>query len=96
MTRDAKGRFVKGNGGGPGRPPKNREAEETFYSILQGRVSEQDIAEIVDKTVKQAKTGNKDARKILFDYLCGAPEQYINLNHSGVELIWDWDRNKPE
>ena len=75
--RDANGRFVRGNRcaeggkGGPGRP--KREREERFLEITLAAVTFEDWRKIVKRAVLLAKTGNKDARKFLADYIIGPP-----------------------
>jgi len=79
--RDARGRFVKGNGAskgnGGGRPPKKR--EERYYEITISTVTFSDWERIVQKAAEQAKRGDSTARKWLADYLVGTPEQNINI-----------------
>jgi len=93
--RDARGRFVSGNGvakgnkGGPGRPPKKR--EERYYEILVSTVTYTDWTAIVKKAADQARRGDATARKWLADYIVGTPVQ--NLDIGGgllVEYINDW------
>ena len=71
MERDEKGHFIKGNGGGPGRP--KRPKEEKYWRILLTSVSTDDWRAIVAKAVEQAKRGDSIARKWLADYLIGPP-----------------------
>lgn len=73
--RGADGRFVKGNPGGPGRPPKER--EEKYYEILLNTVTFADWKEIIQKAAAQAKKGDATARKWLSDYIVGAPVQRV-------------------
>ena len=71
MTRDENGRFIKGNGGGPGRPRKEREVE--YYRIMQLHVTPDRWGKIVQKALEQAERGDAVARKWLADYLIGPP-----------------------
>jgi hypothetical protein len=71
VERDKQGHFIKGNGGGPGRP--KRPKEEKYWRILLTSVSADDWRAIVDKAVEQAKRGDAVARKWLADYLVGPP-----------------------
>lgn len=80
VERDAKGRFVKGWNGGPGRPPKER--EEKYYSIAMNTVTYSDWAKIIAKAAEQARRGDAQARKWLSEYL--AP-QALRLEHSGAD-----------
>lgn len=78
MTRDEKGRFVKGACGNPhGRPPKEREIR--FYEITLATVTFDDWREIVKRAVQDAKRGDTAARKWLSDYLMGTPEQNVSI-----------------
>ncbi len=86
MTRDENGRFVKGNGGGPGRPKREREVE--YYRILQTAVSPEDWQLIVNKAVSEAKRGDAVARKWLADYLIGPPVERKEIaNPPGEKLL---------
>jgi len=71
MERDKNGRFVAGNGGGPGRPKKVR--EERFLEIMLAAVTFEDWRAIIKRAVTLARIGNKDARKFLADYILGPP-----------------------
>jgi hypothetical protein len=93
MTRDEKGRFVKGSAGNPhGRPPKEREVR--FYEITLATVTFDDWKEIVARAVQDAKRGDTAARKWLADYLIGTPEQKLDVTSNGntvfVEYVNDW------
>lgn len=79
--RDKNGRFAKGNGGGPGRPRKQREIR--YYEVTQESCTFADWKEIVKKAVQDAKTGDTAARRWLSDYLMGAPQQYLDLTSLG-------------
>ena len=82
--RDANGRFVKGNNGGPGRPPVAR--EERFMEITLSTVTFKDWADIIRKAVSQAKRGNANARKFLADYLMGPPNQRMDITSGGERI----------
>jgi hypothetical protein len=92
MVRDDKGRFGKGNEGGPGRPRKDREVR--FYEITLSAVTFDDWREIVERAVQDAKRGDQAARKWLADYLIGTPEQRVDVTSNGntifVEYVNDW------
>ena len=75
MERTEKGTFAKGNGGGPGRPKKER--EDKYYEITLNTVSFEQWKRIVTRAAKQAENGDSVARKWLADYLQGAPVQKI-------------------
>lgn len=97
--RDSKGRFVKGVSGNPngrnGISPKDKELEKDYYKILQTTVTAQDFREIIEKTVYQAKRGNYQARKHLFEYILGAPENYVNVLHDGLPDMIAFDPHEP-
>ena len=87
MTRNEKGQFIKGNGGGPGRPKKER--EERFYEITLEACTYDDWRAIVKKAVDQAKKGDQAARKFLADYLIGPPVQKQEISgKDGNEVIF--------
>lgn len=73
MTRDKNGRFVAGNGGGPGRP--KRDIEHKYLDITLANCSQSEWREIVKKAVQQAVRGDAVARKWLADYIIGTPVQ---------------------
>jgi len=77
-VRGKDGKFIKGSGGGPGRPPKKR--EERYLDILISKVTFADWEKIVQKAAKQAAAGNAVARKWLSDYLVGQPPQKHELS----------------
>jgi len=68
-TRDQRGRFVKGNSGGPGRP--TRRAEEEYLVALTDAVTLADWKKIVIKAVEDAKEGDHQARQWIGRYLIG-------------------------
>ena len=72
-VRGKDGKFIKGSGGGPGRPPKKR--EERYSEIMLSCVTFVEWEKIVKKAASQAKGGNAVARKWLSDYLMGPPVQ---------------------
>lgn len=82
MTRDEKGRFIKGVSGNPkGRSP--REVEEEYRQILVTSVTKEDWAMIVKRAVSDAKKGDTAARKFIADYLIGLPVQ--RNEHTGAD-----------
>jgi len=79
-------RFVKGQSGNPnGRPKKQR--EERYHEIMLNTVTFDDWEYIIDKAVKQAKSGDAVARKWLSDYLIGAPVQKVAGTGKDGELV---------
>ena len=92
--RGPDGKFIKGNGGGPGRPTKER--EERYHEIMLNTVTFKDWTEIVQKAAAQAKKGDAVARKWLSDYLVGPPIQKQEITGKDgesfvVNLSWGDD-----
>jgi hypothetical protein len=69
--RDAKGKFVKGNAGGPGNPLAARVSKLRF--ALVNAVTVEDIEEVIAALVKQAKEGDVAAMRELFSRVLGRP-----------------------
>jgi stage V sporulation protein SpoVS len=86
IEHDGRGKFAKGNRGGPGRPKKER--EEKFYEILVTSVSASDWQAIISKAVDQAKRGDAVARKWLADYLIGPPIEKKEISGSDGGAIF--------
>jgi hypothetical protein len=79
MTRDDKGRFVKGQSGNPkGRSKK--EVEESYLQAFRDGVSPGDWAAIIARAVSDAKRGDPAARKFVADYLIGPAVQKQELS----------------
>lgn len=67
--RDGRGRFAKGNSGGPGNPHARR-VQPLRGALLQA-VSADDVRAIVLKLVERAKAGDLDATRELLDRVLG-------------------------
>ena len=67
--RTARGRFAKGNPGGPGNPYARRVAD--LRAALLESVTEQDIRAVARALVKRAKEGEIPAIRELLDRLMG-------------------------
>ena len=76
-ARDENGKFINGNGGGPGRPKKEREVR--YAEIMQTACTFTEWRKICLKAVEQARRGDATARKWLADYLVGVPKQKMEL-----------------
>ena len=63
MSRDERGRYAKGNCGGPGRP--KAQTEEQYLTTLSETVTIDDWLAITEKAVDQAKQGDHRARQWL-------------------------------
>src|SRR4051812_32481575 len=74
--RDAKGRFAKGNRGGPGNPFARQVAD--LRSAFLARVTEADMAAIADAVLVKARQGDVAAAKLLFQYVLGKPLDGLN------------------
>ena len=84
--RDKSGKFVAGNAGGPGRPP--RATERDYLVALSESCSTDDWQEIVSKAVDDAKSGDAKARSWLAGYLVGEPGSRGEMLHSlAVEFV---------
>ena len=70
--RDGKGRFTAGNKLAKGNPHAKRVA--ALRSALLNAVSEEDIQEVVQALVREAKDGNVSAAKELLGRVLGPPE----------------------
>lgn len=86
--RDSKtGRFTKGNGGGPGRPPK---APKSLVAALKERL---DPDELAAELIRRAKISDS-LLMYLYNRVEGMPHQSAEVEHKGgldVTLKWDSD-----
>ena len=97
MNRDEKGRFVRGCEAGPGRTPK--EIKGTYLEILQEAVTPADWLKVAQKALRQAMSGDKNARQWLSDYLLGKPIQELTVEtreEKKIILTWDDDDAEPD
>jgi hypothetical protein len=69
--RDARGRFAKGNPGGPGNPFARQTAR--LRQALVAMVKEDDILDIAAMLIVKAKGGDLVAAKLLLSYVVGKP-----------------------
>lgn len=67
--RDASGRFVRGNPGGPGNPHAGTVAR--LRSVLLDTVTEDDLRAVVRALVDEARSGNVPAIRELLDRTLG-------------------------
>lgn len=67
--RDASGRFLKGNPGGPGDPAAGRR-ERLRHELLRA-VTPRDIGQIASVLIDQARAGELAAARLLFEYTIG-------------------------
>ena len=81
--RDGKGRFTKGNLGGPGNPFARQVAK--LRSALVDRVTEADMERIAEDLIVKARLGDLAAIKLLFLYVLGKPAQAVNPDTLDIE-----------
>lgn len=73
VTRDTRGRFIKGVSGNPGGRRKG------IQDLIDSAVTEDDLKTILVRLVGMAKHGNIKAAEFLFDRLYGKPMQKTEL-----------------
>jgi hypothetical protein len=81
--RDDKGRFTKGNPGGPGNPFARHVAK--LRAALVHRVTEADIQRIADDLLVKAKLGHLPSIRILLHYVLGKPSGTVNPDTLDIE-----------
>ena len=69
--RDTRGRFTRGNSGGPGNPLGARAAR--FRAAIMEAVSEDDLRQVIEALVRQAKSGDLGAIRELLVRTVGRP-----------------------
>src|SRR5262245_46455806 len=85
--RDAKGRFSKGNKGGPGNPFARKVA--ALRKALVDFVSEDDLKHIVFVLKMKAERGDIAAIKLLFQYVLGKPTEAVDPDRLDVD---EWQK----
>ncbi len=70
-ARDGRGRFAKGNPGGPGNPFARRVAR--IKSLIVDAVSDDDLRAVVAMLVERAKGGDVAAAREILNRLVGRP-----------------------
>jgi hypothetical protein len=83
--RDARGRFVPNNPGGPGNPFARRVAE--LRKVLLNAVSAEDLQIVAEQLVVKAKMGDLAATKLLFQYVLGKPAATVDPDALHVEEV---------
>jgi hypothetical protein len=81
--RDQRGRFARGNGGGPGNPFGRQVA--AFRAALIAAVTPEDIQRVMKALVQQAVKGNVAAARLLLAYTVGKPADPANSDRVDVE-----------
>jgi hypothetical protein len=74
--RDARGRFVAGNQGGPGNPFARQTAR--LRKAMLAAVTDADIQAIVAKLIELAKGGDVAASKLVLAYAIGKPDEAVD------------------
>ncbi len=90
--RNAQGRFLPGNLGGPGNPYARRVAE--LRRVMLECVTAQEMEIIVGELLVQAKNGKLGAIKLLFQYVLGKPPATVNPDTLDLEEV-DLFRRSP-
>lgn len=70
LVQNAKGQFIEGNRGGPGRP-KGSKNQITLYKLMTEEAfrdrNEERIATVLDQIVQDALDGDKAAKKMVWE-----------------------------
>jgi hypothetical protein len=85
--RDAKGRFAKGNKGGPGNPFARKIA--MLRQTLVNFVTEEDMKHIAFVLKMKAENGDLQAMKLLFQYVIGKPTDTVDPDRLDVD---EWEK----
>jgi hypothetical protein len=87
--RDAKGRFGKGNKGGPGNPFARKVAQ--LRAALVNFVTEDDMKHLCFVLKMRAEGGDMQAMKLLFQYVLGKPTETVDPDRLDVD---EWQKMK--
>jgi hypothetical protein len=87
--RDARGRFTKGNAGGPGNPFAFQVA--TLRTELIRKVTKKTIGKVADALIAKAVAGELLAIKLLFLYVLGKPAETVDPDRIGFD---EWQKFK--
>jgi hypothetical protein len=88
---DAKGRFTKGNKGGPGNPFYRQCA--TLRTTLLFLTTPVDIARAAEALKKKAFEGDVPAIKLYFQYVLGKPAETVDPDRMAVD---EWQKHKEQ
>jgi hypothetical protein len=80
---DARGRFTKGNPGGPGNPFNRTVAD--LRAALLACVTPQDVQEVMAALKEQAQKGNVAAIRLYLAYSVGKPAETVNPDHMDAD-----------
>src|SRR5437879_3639900 len=81
--RDQRGRFARGNKGGPGNPFARQVAASR--AALLASVTAEDLAAIVRALIDKAKGGDVAAAKLVFAYVLGKPAETVDPDQLDVQ-----------
>ena len=87
--RSKGGKFVEGNQCAIGNKSHTNEKAKALKKALLDSVTETDIKAIVKKMKTQARAGDHNARKELFDRLWGRATQEVDIGANTIESITD-------
>lgn len=91
-ARDAQGRFVVGNPGGPGNPYAKRTAE--LRAALIAAVAPDDVEAVVKTLITLGKGGDVAAARLLLSYAAGRPVNAVDDEpDSGIREFLAWVRS---
>ncbi len=83
--RDVRGRFTKGNAGGPGNPFARQTAR--LRQVMLDEVSEDDLRDIVRAVKQCAREGDMTAAKLLLAYCIGQPTPAVDPDRLDVQEV---------
>ena len=86
-NRDGQGRFIKGNKAGRGRPIGSR-VDALRRSLIEA-VTVEDIKTIIQAVIRQAKSGDLNAAKLVFSQVLGNPANMDIIERQGLQTIED-------
>ncbi len=92
MPAGMRGRFVRGNAGGPGNPFARRVAQ--LRGTLCETVTEDDIQAVARALIERAKQGDVAAARLLFSYTIGQPAPAVDPDTLDL-AEWDIYRRTP-
>jgi hypothetical protein len=84
--RDAKGRFIRNNDGGPGNPFGRRVAE--LRKVLLRSATEENVERLANMLMEKAFAGDLAAAKLLLLYWIGKPKEVAEPDRVDVE---EWE-----
>jgi hypothetical protein len=80
---DARGRFVRGNAGGPGNPFGRRVAE--LRKIIVDALDDAEMRAITQAMIVRAKAGDVAAARLLYQYALGKPARAANPDRVDID-----------